>query len=202
MGNEKRKAGAYEITQSFRIGEKEFVFGRNPEDSTGHKYVCGTYECNELFERYTFTNGSDDFAEIAEAFGKGIQQEAHRFRNEFQKENVPKEAKLPVSPDKYREIRPSDDIENKVIVIRPDALRPEYRAAMYQMVLCVGGFGSHPNSRGSSCYCLNLHTNEQARFDRSQIIGIMKPDQIPDWARQTLQKLKKPKAKSELSQTR
>ena len=55
MGDEKRKAGAYEITQSFRIGEKEFVFGRNPEDSTGHKYVCGTYECNELFERYTFT---------------------------------------------------------------------------------------------------------------------------------------------------
>lgn len=202
MGEEKRKAGAYEITESFRIGEKEFIVGRNPEDTSGHKYVCGTYERNAIFERYTFTHGSDDFAEIAQAYGEGIRQEAQRFRSNLLSMNVPEEDRNPVSAEKYRAIQEEDNLENKVIVIRPDILQPEYQAAVYQIMLCTGGFGSHPNSRGRNCHCFNLYDGHPTQFYRSEILGIMKADQIPDWARQTLQTLKNQKVKSELSQTR
>ena len=189
MGEEKRKAGAYEITESFRIGEKEFIVGRNPEDTSGHKYVCGTYEHNAIFERYTFTHGSDDFAEIAQAYGEGIRQEAQRFRSNLLSMNVSEEDRNPVSAKKYQPIQEEDNLENKVIVIRPDILQPEYQAAVYQIMLCTGGFGSHPNSRGRNCHCFNLYDGHPTQFYRSEVAGIMKPEHIPAWAKKTIDQI-------------
>ena len=36
----------------------------------------------------------------------------------------------------------SDNIEGKLVVIKPDFFKPEFRDAKYQIVLATGGFGS------------------------------------------------------------
>ena len=68
-----------------------------------------------------------------------------------------------------------------------------------QVMLCDGGFGASPRSRGSACYCVNLYTGKTSRFERRDILGILKEDQIPKWAQHELQaqrqKKREPKAR-------
>ena len=80
------------------------------------------------------------------------------------------------------EITSEDDLNNRVVVIRADVLRPEYRSARYQLRLCTGGFGASPHSRGSACYCKDLVTGKDSRFERRDILGVMEPDELPRWA--------------------
>ena len=42
----------------------------------------------------------------------------------------------------------------KIVVIKQDVLRQEYRRSTNQIKLCTGGFGASPNSRGSACFCV------------------------------------------------
>ena len=195
MHEEDRKAGAYTITQSFRFGEIEFVLGENPDDTNGHKYVLGFYESNGLYEKYTFTHGSDFYSDVAEEFGRSIQNEAVRFRSELEGINVPEKDMFPVGKDKYCAITSKDDLTNQVLVLRPEILRPEYRSAIYQIVLCVGSFGAQPNSRGSACYCVNLINKENMRYARSQVVGILKPESIPEWAKKAIQQMQEDRKK-------
>ena len=78
-------------------------------------------------------------------------------------------------------ITSEDDLNNQVVVIRADVLRPEYRSARYQLRLCTGGFGASPHSRGSACYCKDLVTGKNSRFERRDILGVMEPDELPQW---------------------
>jgi hypothetical protein len=75
-----------------------------------------------------------------------------------------------------------DNIEGKVIIIKPEVLKREYRSATHQLKLCTGGFGSHSNSRGSACFCTDLYSGKSARFERMDVLGTMEPDDLPEWA--------------------
>ena len=41
----------------------------------------------------------------------------------------------------------SDNVEGKLVVIKPDFFKPEFREAKYQIVLATGGFGSNVEMR-------------------------------------------------------
>lgn len=92
----------------------------------------------------------------------------------------------PITANGCTPISSDDDLNGKVVVIRPDILRREYRRATNQVMLCDGGFGASPNSRGSACYCVNLYTGKTSRFERRDILGVLKDDQIPKWAQHGL----------------
>ena len=77
----------------------------------------------------------------------------------------------------------------KVIAIKPDTLRNEYRRADRQLYFVTGGFGAEANSRGSAVFCKNLHTGENTRFERRDVMGEVKPDRLPDWAKEAIKKL-------------
>jgi len=83
-------------------------------------------------------------------------------------------------------ISSKDDLHGKVIVIKPEVLRREYRAAAHQLKLCTGGFGASPNSRGSACFCTDLLTGKESRFERRDVLGTMEPDKLPQWAKDGL----------------
>ena len=71
---------------------------------------------------------------------------------------------------------------NKIVVIKPNVLRREYRMATHQIKLCTGGFGASPNSRGSACFCVDLYSGRHSRFERRDILGTLTADQLPQWA--------------------
>ena len=96
-----------------------------------------------------------------------------------------------------------DDLNDKVIVIKPEVLRREYQVSTHQVKLCTGGFGASPNSRGSAVYCTDLYSGEHSRFERRDVLGIMNPDQMPKWVQHHLEALKqKEKRKSNRGEER
>jgi len=59
--------------------------------------------------------------------------------------------------------------------------------------LVIGGFGAHANSRGSAVYCTHLNNGEHTRFERYQVLGVVK--ELPDWAKNNLARLQAEKDK-------
>ena len=76
-----------------------------------------------------------------------------------------------------------DDLNDRIVVIRPDVLRREYRKCTHQLKVCTGGFGASPHSRGSACFCVDIYSGKTSRFERYDILGTMTEDQLPKWAK-------------------
>lgn len=180
---EKRMAGNYEIIHAVHIGDKEIVLGENPADTDGQIYMCAFCQANELFARYDEVMVSDDYPEIVKIFGERVAAQAEKTREELFKPKFQGIKNTPITAEGCTVINYDDNIHNKIVVIKPEALRREYRSATHQLKLCTGGFGASARSRGSACFCVDLYTGESARFDRRDILGTMEVEQLPEWAR-------------------
>ena len=178
----KRMAGPYEITHAIHIGDREIVLGENPADTEGVPYMCAYCEANDIIASYYDSVGGEDYAEIVGIFGERIKEQAERTQEKLRQERLDGEQSILVTEKDCTLITSEDDLNNQVVVIRADVLRPEYRSARYQFRLCTGGFGASPHSRGSACYCKDLVTGKNSRFERRDILGVMEPDELPRWA--------------------
>lgn len=182
MHDEKRMAGHYEIIQALHIGDREIVIGENPENRDGQKYMCAYCTANELFARYDEVLASDDYPEIVKIYGERVAEQAEKTRVEL---ITPKIQGIPNAALTAKDCVPvsyDDDLNGKVVVMKPEVLRREYRMATRQIKLCVGGFGASPHSRGSACYCVDLYSGKESRFERWDILGTLEPEQLPKWA--------------------
>lgn len=185
--NEIRMAGDYEIIHALHIGPSEIVIGENPAAPEGEKYLCAFCASNDLFTRYDDCMVSDDYAEIVQIFGERVAQQAEQTRQELFK---PRFQGIPNDPITIKDCTPlssEDALEGKVVVIKQEVLRREYRTATHQLKLCRGGSGARPNSRGSACFCTDLYSGKEARFERWDVLGTMEPEQLPYWARHCLE---------------
>ena len=183
---DKRMAGDYEIIQSMMIGDKEIVLGENPKDTGGLPYMCAFCEDNGIVARFYDAVGGDDFCEIAQEYGQRIAKQAEGTRQALLNERAGLDGSSVITAEQCERISSKDDLHGKVIVIKPEVLRREYRAATHQLKLCTGGFGASPNSRGSACFCTDLLTGKESRFERRDVLGTMEPDKLPQWARDGL----------------
>ena len=181
MSEAKRMAGPYEITHAIHIGDREIVLGENPADTEGVPYMCAYCEANDIIASYYDSVGGEDYAEIVGIFGERIKEQAERTQEKLRQERLDGEQSILVTEKDCTLITSEDDLNNQVVVIRADVLRPEYRSARYQLRLCTGGFGASPHSRGSACYCKDLVTGKNSRFERRDILGVMEPDELPQW---------------------
>ena len=183
---DKRMAGDYEIIQSMMIGDKEIVLGENPKDTGGLPYMCAFCEDNGIVARFYDAVGGDDFCEIAQEYGQRIAKQAEETRQALLNERARLDGNSIITAAQCEGISSKDDLHGKVIVIKPEVLRREYRAAAHQLKLCTGGFGASPNSRGSACFCTDLLTGKESRFERRDVLGTMEPDKLPQWAKDGL----------------
>lgn len=183
---EKRMAGDYEIIQALHIGDREIVIGENTTAAEGEKYLCAFCTANDLFTRYDECIVSDDYPEIVQLFGERVAQQAEKTRQELFR---PRFQGIPNSPITVKDCAPltsEDNLEGKIVVIKQEVLRREYRMATHQLKLCRGGSGAYPNSRGSACFCTDLYSGKEARFERWDILGTLEPEQLPKWAKHYL----------------
>ena len=77
-----------------------------------------------------------------------------------------------------------NDINGKIIAINPAVLKPEYQRADRQLHLVTGGFGASANARGSAVFCRNLYDGKNTRYERMDVLGEVKPERMPDWAKE------------------
>lgn len=191
MSDEKRKAGDYEIIQAIYIGDREIVIGENQAAPNGEFYMCAYCQRNPLVAAYSEMMVSDEYAEIVKLFGERVTEQAEMTRQELFKPKSQGIENKPITAADCTVIDYGDDLHNKVIVLKPDALRREYRVATHQLLYCTGGFGASPRSRGSACFCVNLYTGESDRYERMDVLGTLRMDQLPQWAKLGLEQYQK-----------
>jgi hypothetical protein len=184
-----RMAGAYRIFLALHVGDKEIVVGENTEDQ-GEQYMCGFCETTEAFALYSDVVVSDDYLQIIELYGSRITEQAEKARAVAEAALEPQIDEAPITAKDCNPITYADDIEGKIIVIKPDILRREYRFATHQIKLCEGGSGAHGNSRGNACFCVDLFSGRRSRFDRSDVLGTLDESKLPEWAKQGLEKIR------------
>lgn len=66
-----------------------------------------------------------------------------------------------------------------------------YWAPENQLWLATGGFGCAPNAAGRAVYATCLGDGERTRWNRSDFIGILKEEHLPDWARESLEQIRR-----------
>lgn len=186
MSEEKRMAGDYEIIQAVQIGDCEIVVGENMADENDLPYMVAYYESNAIMGRYFDAVGSDDFPEIMEIYGQRIMEQAQKTRAELSKPKIQGINNSPITAEGCTPISYDDDLHGKVIVIKPEVLRPEYRRAISQLKPCTGGFGAYPHSRGSAVFCTEIYTGRQSRFERRDVLGVLEPENQPKWVQHYL----------------
>ncbi len=179
LDKEKRMAGNYTIIHAIHIGDKEVVFGINDKNVHGQQYMCGYCTRNEIFERYDENLVSNDYLEIMSIFCDRVKAQIEKTKTELSKITV-KDGKI--LPEMCFDNDFSKSILEKVVAIKTDVLRPEYQRDIFQLHYITGGFGSEANSRGSACFCTNLYTGENTRWERFEIQGEVKSEHLPDWA--------------------
>ena len=123
----------------------------------------------------------DDYIDAALFFAERIKQDAARFREEVEKLDIPVTVitQADCIPDHYK-----NDINGKIIAINPAILKPEYQRADRQLFLVTGGFGASANARGSAVFCKNLYDGKNTRYERMDVLGEIKPERMPDWAKE------------------
>ena len=82
-----------------------------------------------------------------------------------------------------------EDLEGKVLVLSPDSLKESYWEPKNQLWLAEGGFGCSPNAAGRAVYANCLGDGEHTRWDRSDFIGVLDEQYLPDWAKPRLAEL-------------
>ena len=184
-------AGDYEIFQAISIGTREIVMGESPEASADERYMCAYCTMNEIFAQYSGVMVSGDYTEMLELFQERVREETEKLREELAQPGRDGIDDRPVTTEGFVPVGYDDELKGKVIVIRPDVLKREYQRATRQYQLCTGGFGASPNSRGSACFCTNIYSGQESRFERRDVLGIVPEDQMPDWVKENLNRLEK-----------
>lgn len=70
----------------------------------------------------------------------------------------------------------------KVLVLRPDVLKDEFKSPENQLFFAQSGFGCAANSGGRAVFGRFLIDGETARFNRGDFMGVIKDECLPDWA--------------------
>lgn len=185
--NEKRMVGDYEVIQAFQFGDREVVLGENLNAPPGELFLCAYAQRNDLFVQYFDAVVSDSYVEIAKLYVDRVVQQTDKTIAEMQYPHLEGVDRSIIAKEDYEPVYYEDDLRDKIVVIKPEILRREYRQGPYQLRLCTGGFGASPKSRGNACFCRDLLTGKTSRFERLDIAGIMPMDKLPTWAKKGLE---------------
>jgi hypothetical protein len=82
--------------------------------------------------------------------------------------------------------RENADYDGKVLVLNPKFLQDKYKTPDDQLVLAQGGFGCSPTASGRKVFDIFLKDGEDCQNYRSDFVGILKSELLPDWAREKL----------------
>lgn len=187
MADNKRMAGDYEIESAFFINGKEVVFG--VDDGAELPYMVGFCSINPIFglEQYYGCMSTASYAQAMQELAVRIQTEAEKSLARAEERGI-REAFTAEDciPDSQTE-----QYVGRLIVIRAEILQRDKRTADYQLCRATGGNGCNPKARGQSVYAVAIYDGRKVRYDRADVLGIIKPERIPDWAKARIRQMEK-----------
>ena len=79
------------------------------------------------------------------------------------------------------------DYRGKLLLLRPTALKEEYRTGDFQLFFAQSGFGCDPNAGGRKVFGYFLKDGEETHFNRGDFLGVIREEYIPGWAREQME---------------
>lgn len=183
---EKRMLGDYEVRQSIHIGKKEVVFGVNEADKYPFMVCFCTYDNPFSLAWATEAVGTDDYLEAMQIFTDRVQAQIEVVKEEQSRFDFDM---TPFTKDDCIPDNRNESIVGKVVVINTELNRYEYQHPAFQLVLADGGNGAI-GGRGNAVFGTCLATGEKSRWERYDVLGEIKPECMPDWAKEALAKIK------------
>ena len=89
------------------------------------------------------------------------------------------------------------DYEGKVLVLSPDVLRESCWSPENQLWYAHDGFGCSPHAIGRSIRSTCLGDGEQTRWNRSDFVGMLRDEFLPEWAKEKLAELQTGQSETE-----
>ena len=81
------------------------------------------------------------------------------------------------------------DYTGKVLVVSPNWLKDAYKSPEFQLFYAESGFGCSPKASGRKVFGQFLYDGEKTHLDRSDFIGVLKDEFLPDWAQAKLDEI-------------
>lgn len=178
----------YEVVSSMEIGGKRMILAISNDKDEQYPYLKCIYTENELFGTYESVIASDSYPEAIKLYADDIRAEAVLLELN---QRAMGDAALPCY--KENEVRPvyfTDNIIGKVVAVEAKYLSEGYKDRGHQLYYVVGGSGAYPNSRGQACFSYNLYDGKKERIERYEVMGYMREEELPEFAKKTLEAVK------------
>lgn len=196
--NEMLSADGYDVIHIQCIGSKEYyVAEKYYEDDRKYEYISGEVDRRLSYLGVTDLSidfKSEDYLDALKFYYANIMIEIDWLtttQGHYSKETYQSNDCHPV--DGY------EDIKHKVVVLEENELRREFRNQNNQLYLAVGGFGCGRDSRGRKVYAIDLNTNEDVTLYREQLAGVLENDELPQWARNSLERIEQEESQKKRS---
>jgi hypothetical protein len=182
-GEEKRVINGYTEKWSITLAGREVILAENEAEDAPYM-VCTTRWDNPFSATEYF--GGEVFSDYVDALRK-FTDRVDLLVGVLERERAAFPTVQPMLtaadcvPDGLK-----DDLNGKIVVIKPQVLAPEYRTADHQLKIVQGGFGANPDARGNAVFCKDLYSDKETRFERYDIAGVIDPAKLPEWAKQKL----------------
>ena len=164
------------------------VVGVSPEQ----EFMCCFCTQDGMREYYAEAMASDDYLEIMELYADRLKGQVAALQAQRKTLHIPLEL---LGREHCFPLNDSDDIIGKVVAVKPSSLRYEYQRADCQLILVTNGSGARGYSRGTSVYGVNVFTGRRdGRWERRDVLGEVKPECMPEWAKDHLQVIQRERA--------
>ena len=178
----------YEVVSSMNIGGKRMILAVSNDKEEQYPYLKCIYTENELFGTYESVIASDSYPEAIKLYADDIKAEAVQLELN---QRAMGDAALPCyKPDEVRPVYFTDNIIGKVVAVEEKYLSNGYKDRGHQLYYVVGGSGAYPNSRGQACFSYDLYNGKKERIERYEVMGYMREDELPEFAKKTLDTVK------------
>ena len=178
----------YEVVSSMNIGGKRMILAVSNDKEEQYPYLKCIYTENELFGTYESVIASDSYPEAIKLYADDIKAEAVQLELN---QRAMGDAALPCyKPDEVRPVYFTDNIIDKVVAVEEKYLSNGYKDRGHQLYYVVGGSGAYPNSRGQACFSYDLYNGKKERVERYEVMGYMREEELPEFAKKTLETVK------------
>lgn len=178
----------YEVVSSMNIGGKRMILAVSNDKEEQYPYLKCIYTENELFGTFESVIASDSYPEAIKLYADDIKAEAVQLELN---QRAMGDAALPCyKPDEVRPVYFTDNIIGKVVAVEEKYLSNGYKDRGHQLYYVVGGSGAYPNSRGQACFSYDLYNGKKERIERYEVMGYMREDELPEFAKKTLETVK------------
>lgn len=167
----------YEVKNAIHIGDYEVLVAENMKEPEGNHYLVASYKDDGFIGEYSQCMYSSDYLEIMKEFTNRLNQQIEKVVSEFEKSGFQSEI---ITAEQCYKNDYSQSIDGKVVAIKAEVLRSEYRRGDMQLVLVNGGNGANANPYGNAVFCYHLNDGRHTRFERYDVLGIIK--ELPTWA--------------------